>query len=124
MLTLFTVSLIYMLICTSISDGKRPNIVFIVADDLGWNDVGFHNPSMITPNIDKLAYQGVLLNHSYVQPVCSPSRHAFMTGYYPFKAGLQHMVIWDEQDVLFTILNMTFLSSHLKKLVMLHMLLE
>ncbi|XP_060561582.1 arylsulfatase B-like [Ruditapes philippinarum] len=113
MLTLFTVSLIYML-CTSISDGKRPNIVFIVADDLGWNDVGFHNPSMITPNIDKLAYQGVILNHSYVQPVCSPSRHAFMTGYYPFKAGLQHMVICDEQDVC-SPLNMTFLSSHLKK---------
>lgn len=95
------------------SHGKRPNIVFIVADDLGWNDVGYHNPSMITPNIDKLAYQGVILNHSYVQPVCSPSRHAFMTGYYPFKAGLQHMVIGAGQDVC-SPLNMTFLSDHLK----------
>ncbi|KAL4221464.1 hypothetical protein ACF0H5_019722 [Mactra antiquata] len=93
---------------------KHPNVVFIVADDLGWNDVGFHNPSMITPNIDKLAYQGVILNHSYVQPVCSPSRHAFMTGYYPFKVGLQHMVIGHSQNVC-SPLNMTFLPQHLKK---------
>ncbi|WAR14631.1 ARSB-like protein [Mya arenaria] len=54
-----------------------------------WNDVGYHNPDVITPNIDKLANMGVKLNQSYVQPVCSPSRHAFMTGYYPWKAGLQ-----------------------------------
>ena len=69
------------------------NIVFIVADDLGWNDVGFHNSDMITPNIDKLAKTGVILNSSYVQPVCTPSRNAFMTGVYPFKVGLQRGVI-------------------------------
>ncbi|XP_053373795.1 arylsulfatase B-like [Mercenaria mercenaria] len=73
--------------------GKPRHIVFIVADDLGWNDVGFHNPDMITPNIDKLAYKGVILNNSYVQPVCTPSRHSWMTGVYPFKVGLQRGVI-------------------------------
>ena len=66
---------------------ERPNIIIMVADDLGWNDVGFHNPNMITPNIDTLASRGVILNSSYVQPTCTPSRHAFMTGIYPFKVG-------------------------------------
>ncbi|KAL5014583.1 hypothetical protein ScPMuIL_008853 [Solemya velum] len=94
---------------------KAPHIVFIVADDLGWNDVGFHNPDMITPNIDKLAGGGVILNQSYVQPVCTPSRHAFMTGYYPFKAGLQHMVILPNQAVCSPI-KMEFFPQKLKKL--------
>ncbi|XP_060595787.1 arylsulfatase B-like [Ruditapes philippinarum] len=114
MQSVITISLIFLITSVHNLEGKKPNIVFIVADDLGWNDVGFHNPSMITPNIDKLAYQGVLLNHSYVQPVCSPSRHAFMTGYYPFKAGLQHLVIGHSQNVC-SPLNMTFLPKHLKQ---------
>ncbi|XP_052819435.1 arylsulfatase B-like [Mya arenaria] len=103
------------LMCTAVTVmGMPPNIVFIVADDLGWNDVGYHNPDVITPNIDKLANMGVKLNQSYVQPVCSPSRHAFMTGYYPWKAGLQHMVIWDQQDVC-SPLNLKFLPEKLKE---------
>lgn len=112
MSTVCCLGLLIISVCTV--QAKPPNIVFIVADDLGWNDVGYHNPSMITPNIDKLATQGVILNHSYVQPVCSPSRHAFMTGYYPFKVGLQHMVIGDKQDVC-SPLNMTFLPQRLKE---------
>ncbi|XP_052248926.1 arylsulfatase B-like isoform X1 [Dreissena polymorpha] len=68
---------------------KPPHIIFIVADDLGWNDVGWHNDAMYTPNLDKLASNGVILNSTYVQPVCSPSRNCFMTGYYPFHTGLQ-----------------------------------
>lgn len=95
-------------------EAKPPNIVFIVADDLGWNDVGFHNPNMTTPNIDKLAKEGVRLDQSYVQPVCSPSRHSFMTGIYPWKAGLQHLVIGAGQDVC-SPLNMTFFPEKLKK---------
>lgn len=96
------------------AETKRPNIVFIVADDLGWNDVGFHNPDMITPNIDKLAKNGVMLNQSYVQPVCSPSRHSFMTGYYPWKAGLQHLVIGAGEKVC-SPLNMTFFPKKLQQ---------
>ncbi|WAR29520.1 ARSB-like protein [Mya arenaria] len=72
---------------------KPPHIIFIVADDLGWNDVGWHNDQMFTPNLDKMARAGVILNSSYVQPVCTPSRNCFMTGYYPFHTGLQHEVI-------------------------------
>ncbi|XP_046560142.1 arylsulfatase B-like [Haliotis rubra] len=73
----------------SLSSTQRPNIVFIVADDLVWNDLGFRNPDMITPNIDKLATQGIIFNNAYVQPLCSPSRTAFMSGMYPFHAGMQ-----------------------------------
>ncbi|XP_060071412.1 arylsulfatase B-like [Ylistrum balloti] len=96
-------------------NSKPPHIVFIVADDLGWNDVGFNNPHMITPHIDKLAGEGVILNQSYVQPLCSPSRHSFMTGYYPFHAGLQHRVIMPGQAVC-SPLNMQFLPKYLKEL--------
>lgn len=91
------------------------NIVFIVADDLGWNDVGFHNDDMITPNIDKLAKLGVILNSSYVQPVCTPSRNAFMTGVYPFKVGLQRGVILPRVPEC-SPLNLTFLPQTLKEL--------
>ncbi|PVD33860.1 hypothetical protein C0Q70_05121 [Pomacea canaliculata] len=70
---------------------SRPNIIFVVADDLGWNDVSWHNPSMITPNLDKYARTGVILNSSYIQYFCSPSRSAFMTGYFPYHTGLQYL---------------------------------
>ncbi|KAK7486653.1 hypothetical protein BaRGS_00022054 [Batillaria attramentaria] len=69
--------------------GIPPHVIFIVADDLGWNDVGWHNPAMLTPNLDKYAAQGVILNSSYVQPVCTPSRNCFMTGLFPYHTGLQ-----------------------------------
>ncbi|KAK7099476.1 arylsulfatase B-like [Littorina saxatilis] len=72
---------------------KPPHIVFIVADDLGWNDVGWNNPKMATPNLNRLAKQGVILGSAYVQPICSPSRASFMTGYFPIRLGLQQKSI-------------------------------
>ena len=72
---------------------KPPNIVFIMADDLGFNDVGFNGSSIRTPNIDKLAADGVRLNQFYVQPLCSPTRACLMTGRYPIRYGLQVSII-------------------------------
>jgi len=73
---------------------RRPNIVHIVTDDLGWKDVGFNGATDIkTPNLDKLAVEGVRFTQFYVQPMCTPTRAALMTGRYPFRYGLQTAVI-------------------------------
>lgn len=53
---------------------ERPNILFIVADDLGWHDVGYHDSELRTPTIDKLAQEGIKLENYYVEYVCTPSR--------------------------------------------------
>ncbi len=58
----------------------RPNILVIIADDAGWNDVGYNGSAIKTPNIDFLAKNGVRLNRFYVNPTCSPSRASFLTG--------------------------------------------
>jgi arylsulfatase A-like enzyme len=72
----------------------KPNIVYIVADDLGWKDVGFNGAKDIkTPNLDKLAETGARLEQFYAQPMCTPTRAALMTGRYPFRYGLQTIVI-------------------------------
>src|SRR5215470_5304612 len=73
---------------------RKPNIVYIVADDLGWKDVGFNGATDLkTPNIDALAAGGARLLDFYVQPMCTPTRAAVMTGRYPFRYGLQTAVI-------------------------------
>ncbi|WOO43413.1 arylsulfatase [Rubellicoccus peritrichatus] len=66
---------------------NQPNIVILLADDLGWADVGFHNSIIRTPHMDSLARQGVILDNFYVQPTCTPTRIALMTGRYPFRTG-------------------------------------
>jgi arylsulfatase A-like enzyme len=71
----------------------KPNIVYIVADDLGWKDVGFHGSDIKTPNIDELAKTGARLEQFYAQSMCTPTRAALMTGRYPFRYGLQTAVI-------------------------------
>ena len=52
----------------------KPNIVYIVADDLGWKDVGFHGSDIGTPNLDELAKEGVQFGQFYAQPMCTPTR--------------------------------------------------
>jgi hypothetical protein len=59
---------------------RQPHVVFILADDLGYNDVPWHNPTVQAPNLADLAKQGVILEQNYVQPKCAPSRAALMTG--------------------------------------------
>ncbi|MBU6180331.1 MAG: arylsulfatase, partial [Verrucomicrobia bacterium] len=72
----------------------KPHLLHIVADDLGWKDVGFNGCTDIkTPHLDKLATEGAKLSQFYVQPMCTPTRAALMTGRYPFRYGLQTAVI-------------------------------
>jgi arylsulfatase A-like enzyme len=73
--------------------GSRPHIVYIVSDDQGWKDVGFHGSDIKTPSLDRLAQEGARLEQFYVQPMCTPTRAALMTGRYPFRYGLQTLVI-------------------------------
>lgn len=71
----------------------KPNILVIMADDLGWKDVGFHGSDIRTPALDALAADGVVMNEYYAQPMCTPTRAALMTGRYPMRYGLQTAVI-------------------------------
>ena len=66
---------------------NRPNVLIFLADDLGWSDVGYHNPEMRTPVIDRLVQLGVELDCHYVQPMCTPTRVALLTGSYPSRFG-------------------------------------
>ncbi|MFI2743660.1 arylsulfatase [Zhouia sp. PK063] len=79
----------------------KPNIIVILADDLGWGDVGFHKSDVKTPNIDQLAKDGMLLSRFYTSPICSPTRAGIMTGRYPDRFGLRKNVIppWSDFGV-------------------------
>ncbi len=67
---------------------RKPNVVFIIADDMGWNDVGYHNSAIQTPNIDRLAQTGVRLSNHYATPTCTPTRMGIFTGRYPSRFGV------------------------------------
>ena len=67
---------------------SSPNILIILADDLGWNDVSYHGSEIKTPNIDKLISSGVELDRFYVQPTCSPTRAELMTGKSAMRLGI------------------------------------
>lgn len=76
----------------SVHASRQPSIVLILADDLGWNDVGYHGGDIPTPAIDRIAREGVDLDRFYACPVCSPTRAGLMTGRYPIRFGMQRAV--------------------------------
>ncbi|XP_070578247.1 arylsulfatase B-like [Ptychodera flava] len=78
---------------------KQPNIVFILADDLGYYDIGYHGSRVQTPVLDKLADQGIKLENYYVQPICTPTRSQLMSGRYQIHTGMQHLVIRPSQPL-------------------------
>ena len=76
---------------------SRPNILYILADDLGWHDVGYHGSEIQTPHIDRLAASSLELNRFYSCPVCSPARASLLTGRSPMRYGMIYSVLrpWD-----------------------------
>src|SRR3982750_1167394 len=92
-LCLATLSLSRVSVSAAAAPSTRPHLLFILADDLGWGDVGFHDGEIKTPNLDRLAASGARLDAFYVQPVCSPTRAALLTGRYPMRHGLQVGVV-------------------------------
>ena len=75
-------------VCVAASAGAAPNIVFVVADDMGWGDVGYHGSEIRTPELDRLAAGGVMFERFYVNPVCSPTRATLMTGRFGVNTGV------------------------------------
>ena len=71
---------------------QKPNIIIILADDLGWDDVGYHGSTINTPNINTLVKEGIELDRFYVQPSCSPTRAALMTGKSPKRLGITRSI--------------------------------
>jgi len=75
--------------------GSRPNIVFLLADDMGWNQPGFNGGKKeLTPNIDRLASESMRLTQHYTHSVCAPTRGAFLTGRYAFRNWMD----WRSED--------------------------
>jgi len=80
---------------------QQPNVLIFLADDLGWNDVGYHGSEIHTPNIDRLASQGVRFERAYSFPLCSPTRSGLMTGRSPMRLGVAYSVVrpWSRYGV-------------------------
>ena len=94
---------------------KKPNIVMIVSDDLGFNDVSFHgSPQVPTPNIDSISKEGMTLMDYHVQPVCSPTRATIMSGRHVIHTGIY--MPFQQGTALRLHLNYTLLPAYLKQL--------
>src|SRR5512139_2871018 len=71
---------------------ERPNVVFILADDLGYSDLGCYGSEIATPNLDSLAKNGLRFTQFYNTARCCPTRASLLTGLYPHQTGIGHMV--------------------------------
>ena len=93
MKTLLTLGLLAAATLFGADTPRKPNVIFILADDLGWGDAGYlGHPYARTPNLDRMAAEGTVISNFYVNgPVCSPSRASFMTGQYPARLGFHHI---------------------------------
>ena len=85
--------------CTSIGEMagvkvKRPNVILVITDDQGYGDLRCHgNPVIQTPNLDRLHSESIRLTDFHVDPTCSPTRSALMTGHYSTRTGVWHTIM-------------------------------
>jgi arylsulfatase A-like enzyme len=79
---------------------KKYAIVFILADDLGWNSIGYEDfdMSFATPTLTSMSSKGIIMDSYYAQEVCTPSRAALLTGRYPLTIGMQNGVVSTEGE--------------------------
>lgn len=78
---------------------QPPNIVIILADDLGYGDVSYNQSALYTPNLERIASESLVLNRFYAHPVCTPTRAALLGGIFPHKVGLSDYVIKPWQNI-------------------------
>lgn len=89
-LTRFVLALLSCL-CCSAAESKRPNILLIMSDDMGFSDLGCYGSEIQTPNLDSLAQNGIRFTQFYNMARCCPTRASLLTGLYPHQAGVGHM---------------------------------
>lgn len=78
--------------CLIATSQAAPNVLILIADDMGWNGVGFHDSKAPTPNLNRLSKEGIELQRFYTYPVCSPARAALLTGMMPRRLGLVDVI--------------------------------
>ena len=83
--------------CTNENGGQQPNIILLMADDMGWGDTSYNgNPNLKTPNLDEMARAGIVFNRFYsAAPVCSPTRASVLTGRHPFRDKIFFAMVGD-----------------------------
>jgi arylsulfatase len=97
-----------MVLMTSMTfaQAEKPNVVLMLADNAGWGDIGAYGGGEIrgmpTPNIDRLAAEGMQFTQFLVEPGCTPSRAAFMTGRYSVRSGLGTIILGGTPNTLQT----------------------
>jgi arylsulfatase A-like enzyme len=97
-LSLFALAICSLFLYTDIHAQTKPNIVFIMADDMGYSDIGCYGSEISTPNIDRLAKKGVKLNQFYNTARCCPTRASLLTGLYPHNTGLGYMTGFNQNS--------------------------
>jgi len=90
--TIIAVVVLFLMISCQ-QQSQQPNIIFILADDMGYSDMSWQGSPIQTPNLDNLREGGMFLERNYVQPQCTPSRVAFLTGNYPYRYGLHEHIV-------------------------------
>jgi arylsulfatase len=82
----------FAIVVSSLAAEQRPNILYILADDMGFSDIGCYGSEIDTPNLDALAKSGLRFTQFYNTARCCPTRAALLTGLYPHQAGIGHMM--------------------------------
>ena len=89
---LHTLFYLFLLLPLFLIGQSRPNVIIIMADDMGWSDIGCYGSEIETPNLDRLAKNGLRFTQFYNTGRCCPTRASLLTGTYPHQAGIGHMM--------------------------------